>query len=246
MTARPAARIASATPGRSLLPIGLALCLSLLPMTATASHAAGTAWTIDDIVRTETVDDVAVSPDGHSVAWIRSTVETVDKVEKRVDNLWLTRLDPAGGTPSSTQMTRGRDRMAGPRFAPDGHAVAFLSERKAPGAEKDDEAEGNQVWIIPTGGGEAFAATRLDRPVRAFGWIDGETLVVAAQEAKSAWELERKKHHDEAQVVDDADHEPPVRLYRVAAEPAARSPALTDNEDWIDRWPSPPTAAGRW
>ena len=237
MTAHPAARNSSAAPGRSRLPIGLALVLCLVAMIPTPSHAAaGSAWTIDDIVRTEGIDGVTLSRDGGSVAWIRSTVETVDKVEKRVGNLWLTRLDPAGGEPTSVQLTRGRDRMAAPAFAPDGHAVAFLSDRTVPGAGKDDdagEAAGNQVWIIPTGGGEAYAVTSFDRPVRAFGWIDDETLVVSAPEAKSAWELERKKHHDEAQVVDDAEHEPPVRLYRVAAEPGGEVTRLTDNGDWI-------------
>lgn len=238
MTARPAVRIVSIAPGRSRLPIGLALCLCLLSMNATSAHAsaAGTAWTIDDIVRTETVDGVAVARDGQSIAWLRSTVETVDKVEKRVDNLWLTRLAPTGtepgaATPDSVQMTRGQDRLSAPAFAPNGHAVAFLSERKVPGAE---DVEGSQVWIIPTNGGEAFAATRFDRPVRAFDWIDDETLLVTAQEAKSAWELELKKRHDEAQVVDDAEHEPPVRLYRVAAEPGGKVTRVTDNGDWIE------------
>jgi len=233
MSPRRAVR-STTTPGRSLLPIGLALCLLSMISTTATRAAAGPTWTIDDILHTETVDGIAASRDGHAIAWIRTTVETVDKVEKRVGNLWLTRLSAASGAkPASIQLTRGRDRMSDPAFAPDGHAIAFLSERKIPGAE-EDEVEGNQVWIIPTGGGEAFAATHFDRPVGAFGWIDAETLVVAAPEAKSAWELERKKHHDEAQVVDDADHTPPVRLYRVAAEPGGKVTRVTGNEDWID------------
>ncbi|MGD2115935.1 MAG: hypothetical protein PVG07_12825, partial [Acidobacteriota bacterium] len=217
-------------------------------------------WTIDDLVRTEVVEGLAVSRDGRAAAWIRSTVVTVDGEERRIGNLWLTRFGPdpvaAGGPIESIPLTRTRDRMASPAFSPDGRRVAFLTDRPPPDREEDEaddedeeDDEDRQVWVIPTDGGEAYPVTRFDRPVRAFDWIDDDTLAVLAPESKSAWELEREKRHDDAEVVDDAEHEPPVRLFRVRirargrnpsrdgtrpAEPAGKVTRLTGNDDWID------------
>jgi len=243
----------------------LLLVAGLASSPATAINPAGAAdpspapapaersWTIDDIVRMESANGATLSRDGRSAAWIRSTVETVDGVEQRVGNLWLNRLgEPARGQlgdaepakPEPLQLTRGRNGMSSPAFSPDGTRIAFLTDRKVPGEEGAKKVEGAQVWMIPTGGGEAYPVTAFDRAVRAFGWIDGETLVVLAPESKSAWELELETRHDEARVVDDAFHEAPARLYRVAAEPGGTVHRLTTNDDWIDSLAVSPD--GRW
>lgn len=211
-----------------------ALLLGAL-LAAAPPPAAGAAtdprWTIDDVVETERANGWTVSRDGRLAAWVRSTVETVDGEERRVENLWLTRLDG-----DSQQLTRGKDRAAAPAFSPDGRHVAFLFDRALPGkgggGGKNGDDEGKrQVWVIPVGGGEAYPVTRLDRSVLAFGWIDGDTLVVAAPESRSAWELERKERDDTAVVVEDAEHEPPVRLYRAGLDGQVRR--LTTNPDWV-------------
>lgn len=229
-------------------------------------------WTIDDIVRTETAEALAVSRDGRTAAWIRSTVETVDGEEKRVGNLWLARLgDPSGPSEvPSIPLTRSHDRMSAPAFSPDGGRIAFLTDRKLPanggasagpsadasgGGGESDESRTQQVWVIPVDGGEAYPVTRFDRSVEAVGWIDTETLAVLAPEARSAWEMERRKRHDDARVVDDAEHEPPVRLFRVRLPsgsdrandpggPGGHVTRLTTNDDWIDSLAVSPD--GRW
>ncbi len=228
-------------------------------------------WTIDDVVRTETAEALAVSRDGRTAAWIRSTVETVDGEERRVGNLWLARLGDLSESPevASVPLTRSRDRMSAPAFSPDGRRLAFLTDRTLPsngglspgasadasgGSAKDDDRT-KQVWVIPRDGGEAYPVTRFDRSVQAFGWIDSETLAVLAPEARSAWELDRKKRHDDARVVEDAAHEPPARLFRVvlpsrsgrAADPGGPGgevTRLTTNDDWIDSLAVSP--GGRW
>jgi dipeptidyl aminopeptidase/acylaminoacyl peptidase len=229
------------TPGhlQPARPAATAAALLILAIVAVApASAAAARWSADDMVAAERGGGWTLSRDGRLAAWVRSTVETVDGEEKRVENLWLTRIADAGADPekASLQLTRGKSRAAAPEFSPDGRHLAFLFDRELPGkggGKGGDDDEGKrQVWAIPVGGGEAFPVTRLDRSVLAFGWIDADTLVVAAPEARSAWELERKEEKDTATVVEDAEHEPPVRLYRVGLGGDVRR--LTTNTDWID------------
>src|SRR5262249_9189964 len=139
--------------------------------TAASSKAAkpAGAWTVNDLILAERAGDLVVARDGSLAAWTRNTVAKADGEEKRISNLWLTRLDDG----SSVQMTRGSDEVSSPRFSPSGDFVAFLSTRKLPPAdEADDKAAADsgddsdtQVWVIPTDGGESRPLTRFDRDV---------------------------------------------------------------------------------
>ncbi len=206
-----------------------AAALALLIAAAVAAAPAPPVWTVDDVVLAERASSWTVSPDGMLAAWVRATVEKVGGEEKRVSNLWLSRL--ADGT--SFALTRGQDTVSAPEFAPDGRHVAFLSTRKAPGGKGESETGKTQLWAIPVAGGEAFPVTRLDRDVKEFGWTGPAALVAAAEESPSLWERERKERKDDATVVDDAQHEPPVRLFRVALT-GGKVARLTTNTDWID------------
>jgi hypothetical protein len=44
--------------------------------------------------------------------------------------------------------------------------------------------------------------------------------------------MEMKKKKDDSDVIDDADHEPPVRLYKVNVKDG-KVTRLTTNTDWI-------------
>jgi len=215
---------------RSLVTISLVALATAASMRAGSAPPSGLkAWTVDDILLAERATDWAVSTDGATAAWVKSTVEKVDGEEKRVANLWLSHL--ADG--AALQLTRGQDTVSAPAFSPDGKHLAFLSTRKAPDGKAEDEGGRTQLWAIALAGGEAFPVTRFDRSVKAFGWIDGDRLVVAAEESPSEWERGRKEAKDTSTVVDDAAHEPPVRLFTVPLE-AGPAKRLTDNTDWID------------
>ncbi len=190
---------------------------------------AANGFTIEDLLKAEDVRELDLSPDGSLAVWVRSTVEKVDGEEKRVSNLWLTRL----GSGESMQLTRGTDTLSSPEFSPDGRTIAFLSNRALPGGKKEDAEPKTNLWGITVGGGESFPITRLDRDVKTFGWKDPKNLIVSAPESASLWEMERKETKDTSVVVDDAERTPPVRLFlaTLGEETVKR---LTRNADWID------------
>ncbi len=199
----------------------LALCFVLcLP-------SAASPWTLEDLLHAENVQEWDVSPDGRRVTWVLSTVEQGDKGAKRISNLWL---EPSAGA-ESFALTRGSGTVGAPQFSPDGRLIAFLSDRDVPGKKDSKDLGKRQLWLIRADGGEAYPATRLDRDVEAFAWADTATLVVLAAESASAWERERKEAKDTSVVVDDLEHTPPTRLFRVNLE--GDVVRLTTNRDWI-------------
>ncbi len=228
--------------------LGLSLALLLVPARSRAAER----WTVDDLVLAEGAEDWTVSRAGDLAAWVKVGAEKSGEEEVRIANLWLTRLRTA----QSIELTRGTDLVARPAFSPDGKELGFLSNRplteRKPvpaavggaataataanaantAAAESEEAE-TQLWIIPVAGGEAFPVTRFDRDVLDFDWIDDDTLLVLAKESPSFNEQERKERQDTAIVVDDAENEPPVRLFKVSRD-GRDVRRLTANDDWID------------
>lgn len=209
-----------------------------------AAEADPARWTVDDLVRAESARAWDVASDGSFAVWLRSTVEKVEGEEKRVENLWISRLDSVGGDRPegepgrpSRPLTRSRDSISSPALSPDDRLVAFLTDRDLPGGDDENGSNGakpaeTQLWVLPLEGGEAYPVTRFDRAPRGFGWIDGETLVVAAAESPSAVERRREEDDDTAVVVEGREENPPVRLFRVTLE--GKSRRLTTHDDWIE------------
>ncbi|MCB1055339.1 MAG: PD40 domain-containing protein, partial [Acidobacteria bacterium] len=185
-------------------------------------------WTVADLIGAQTTNGWQVSRDGRWAVWLVSEVRKVGEDEKKISNLWLGDLVRG----ESFALTRGNDTIAAPAFSPDGRQVAFLSDRELPQTGGDSKVAKRQLWVLPLRGGEAFPVTRFERDVRDFGWRSDAELVVTAQEGAGAWERERKDLGDTSVVVDDYEHEPPVRLFRVGID--GTSQRLGHNRDWID------------
>jgi acylaminoacyl-peptidase len=141
----------------------------------------------EDLYDLRVPTDLAISPDGRSVAFaVKSVAPGKDGYRS---SLWLAPSD--GGAPAR-QLTVGSKSDTTPRWSPDGRMLAFLSDRGAvlqaggggtkPGKAEAPKAGGTQVWLLPfADGGEARQLTDLPKDVEAIDWSpDGGRLAVVS------------------------------------------------------------------
>jgi len=132
-------------------------------------------YTVEDHIRLRRVGSIAPSPDG---TWLAVAVQRLDREgTKYVSDIWRV---PVDGGPA-LQLTRGESKDSAPCFRHDG-ALAFLSNRQPNEIKPDEDAEKRmQVWLLPSGGGDARQLT--DEPLGVEGYKfagDADRLVLFA------------------------------------------------------------------
>jgi len=201
---------------------------SWAPDTATTSAGKKEPWKPEDVIYAESAaPQTRISPDAKWLVWVESTGDK-DK-DARVSNLILSSLTEDKEIP----LTRGSDNNGQPQWAPDGQLIAFTSNRARFGAKPETATV--QIWLINAHGGEPWVLTELARPPRRIDWIDKDTIVFSAQEDPALYEQELKRKKDDSEVVDDSEHEPPVRLYKISVKDK-KITQLTNNTDWVGNW----------
>jgi len=149
----------------------------------------------DDLYRFRIATDPRLSPDG-SLAVV--TVQTVAAAKDGYRHaLWAVATD---GNSPARQLTIGARHDRHARFAPDGRALAFLSDRRlqvedepAAGDVKLRE-DGQQVHLLPLDGGEARRLTDLPRGINAFWWApDGQHLLAASSSHGATRDEDRRR-----------------------------------------------------
>ena len=185
-------------------------------------------WKSEDFIYSEGVGQYKVSPDGKWLAWTKSAGDK-DK-DGRIANLYLSSLT---GDAHEIALTRGTDTNMQPKWSPDGEKIAFFSTRARAKAKPDTSPM--QLWLINAHGGEAWHLTDLAHSPKQAEWLDKDTIVFSAPEDPALYEMEMKKKKDDSDVIDDADHEPPVRLYKINVKDG-KVTRLTTNTDWIERF----------
>jgi dipeptidyl aminopeptidase/acylaminoacyl peptidase len=187
--------------GVAVLVVSCALCIfAPIVLAQTKSKL-----TLDEFFNSVSFPTIALSPDGN---WLVIGAERADWDQQIFRNdLWLYHDDGGGGAGkiaadkngSLIQLTQsGHDTE--PKWSPDSHWIAFLSERKA-SAEKSDgsdsdsdgdakhkgrakakDGDTSQIYLISPTGGEAFPITTGDEDVHDFSWsADSRTIYFATR-----------------------------------------------------------------
>jgi dipeptidyl aminopeptidase/acylaminoacyl peptidase len=144
--------------------------------------------TLDEFFNSVSFPAIEISPDGNSVVIATDRADWDQQIFRK--DLWLYHDDGKGG--SLIQLTQsGHDTE--PKWSPDGHWIAFLSERKVVTEEDDDadsyskhNGEPAQIYLISPNGGEAFPVTQGEEEVHTFSWsTDSQTIYFATRQPRT-------------------------------------------------------------
>ena len=216
-----------------VLKVCAAACLTLfLYHAVSAAPDSKKLWKPEDVVMTESANEVRISPDGQWAVWAKGTADKEKDV--RVSNLMLSSLTGKKEIP----LTRGSDNVSNPRWSPNGELIGFLFSRAVPNLKPNParpELGKPQLWLLNRLGGEPWAVTEFERGIRHFEWLDNDTIIFSAEEDPSLYERQLKEKKDDTNVVDDSAHTAAVRLFRFSIKDK-KVTRLTNNDDWIGTW----------
>src|SRR5271170_1245186 len=150
---------------------------------------------LDEFMNASDITDLRIAPDGSAAV---VAVSTSNWQQNRFDeNLWLWSKKYSKLLPFTHS---GRD--SAPAFSPDGHYIAFLSDRsvaadsdsKDDDSKDDDKGETSRVWIIPVSGGEPFPLYREKLEAHTFAWsADGASVDFSTTQPLSKDQLDARK-----------------------------------------------------
>jgi dipeptidyl aminopeptidase/acylaminoacyl peptidase len=149
----------------SVMTFRFCLCLSLC--CATISFGAGNKRVLkpEDFAAIRDADEPSLSPDGRNVVYVVGTVDLAK--DKQPKNLWMAKWDGS----ENRALTFGENQQTHPRWSPDGKWIAFLSGR-------GDERDNDQLWVLPSAGGEAEQLTHETGSVEDFDWAPDSKQIV--------------------------------------------------------------------
>jgi Tol biopolymer transport system component len=114
---------------------------------------------IEDLYKYKPASRPRISPDGKRVAFVLTTID--ERKQEYRTSIWI--VPSEGG--EARRFTAGPANTHSPAWSPDGLWLAFVSEREGESANKDEKEQKKlgkgkpQLWLIPTGGGEARQLT---------------------------------------------------------------------------------------
>jgi dipeptidyl aminopeptidase/acylaminoacyl peptidase len=116
---------------------------------------------ISDLYRINFLREIALSPDGKKVAY------TVERMERK-DNKYYTNLHVVDDKGKVRHFVRGKKDIKKVQWSPDGKLISFI---------QTDKGKQN-LWAIPSDGGEAYAITDAKGYFGNYGWTpDSKNMV---------------------------------------------------------------------
>ena len=159
--------------------------------------------TIEDLYKYKPVSHPRISSDGRRIAFVVTTTD--ERTYKYRSSIWMVSVE--GG--EAQQFTAGTANAHTPVWSPDGRWLAFVSEREGDLAnknEKDAKKLGKgkpQIWIIPTGGGEAQQVTFMQHGASSPVWSpDSKRILFSAPVGPADEESEDGKALPKVRVID--------------------------------------------
>jgi dipeptidyl aminopeptidase/acylaminoacyl peptidase len=146
--------------------------------------------TLVDLLNVPSLNDPQLSPDGRQVVYTLAQADW--KANRRIAHVWRVQSDGTG----TVQLTSGAEGETGPRWSPDGTAIAFVAKRTG--------SDFAQIHLISNAGGEARALTHHRTPVSRLSWSsDGRDIYFMAADPKPADEETREKAKDDVFAFDE-------------------------------------------
>jgi Tol biopolymer transport system component len=167
----------------------LFLALAALMSVAQTQSAPNRTLTPEDVVNVRSVSDASISPDGKRIAFVVTEPGDPNKPEKPPDdNIWVV---PADGSEPARLFAATPKSENFPGWSPDGHWLAFLSDRGEDGQP--------QIWLKRADGGEAEKLTDAKAGVSSFGWShDSRMIAFLATDARTDEEQQKQQRRDDA------------------------------------------------
>jgi dipeptidyl aminopeptidase/acylaminoacyl peptidase len=176
----------------------LAALLSASPLSAQKRP-----MSVLDLIDVPFVGDAQLSPDGTQVLFVKSTADWEEN--RSISHIFRVDTDGSG----LVQLTHGKEGQSSPRWSPDGLHVAFTANRG------DDE--GNQIYLLSAGGGEARRLTAHETSVGNVSWSpDGRFLYFLASDPLSDEEEKKREVRDDVFAFDESFKQ--IHLWKVDVE----------------------------
>ncbi|MDP3312608.1 prolyl oligopeptidase family serine peptidase [Lutibacter sp.] len=189
------------------IPYFLSAVFLFMSINSFAQEKDKTRWTPEDIINTETMKSVSISPDGTKVVWTKT--KAVKEKDKFVSDIYLTLLNVTDKKGFKTiQLTNAEENDFSPVFSKDGEFIYFLSSRD----------KGKKLWKLSVYGGEAQEVHEFKNGISTIQWKNKNAFLFSANEGETLRDKTFKEAKDDVEVIEDTIYWKPKRIFEFDIE----------------------------